>query len=428
MPIVVLGLSHKTAPVEIREKLTFPQAEQGEALKELLNSDFISEAVIVSTCNRTEVYFVCTSEEKGKEEAIKFISSNRKLPPKSFQSYLYSFSDRAAVYHLLRVVSSLDSMVVGEAQILGQIKKAYEVALESGATRAIFNRLFRQALEVGKLVRTETSIGESAVSISYAAVQLAKNVFEDLSGRRAMIIGAGEMGELTVVHLLDCGIKSIYVVNRTFKRAVELARKFGGQPFSFEQLYDCLAEADIVISSTGATGFVVTEGKVAEVMKKRKNRPLFFIDIAVPRDVEPAVGGLYNVFLYDIDDLEQVVESNKKEREKEAQKAESIIEGEVEEFFDWLSTLEVVPLLSSFRRQIEEIKNIELETFLNKMPHLSEKEQEAIRIMAHRLVNKFLHNPTLKLKKAINEKDGYNYIEALRFLFDLSEEEKCEEE
>lgn len=428
MPIVVLGLSHKTAPVEIREKLSFPDAEQGEVLKELLTSNCISEAVVVSTCNRTEIYFVCTSEDKGEEEVIKFISSNRQLPAKSFQPYLYSYSDRAAVYHLLRVVSSLESMVLGEAQILGQIKDAYEIALESGATRTIFNRLFRQALEVGKLVRTETSIGESAVSISYAAVQLAKNVFEDLSGRRAMIIGAGEMGELTVVHLLDCGVKSIYVVNRTFKRAVELAKKFGGQPFSFEQLYECLAEADIVISSTGASGFVVTEGKVAEVMKKRKNRPLFFIDIAVPRDVEPAVGGLYNVFLYDIDDLEQVVESNKKEREKEAHKAELIIEGEVEEFFDWLSTLEVVPLLSSFRRKIEEIKDEELKAFLNKMSHLSKKDQEAIKIMAHRLVNKFLHNPTLKLKGVVNEKDSYNYIEALRFLFDLTEEEKCEEE
>lgn len=428
MPIVVLGLSHKTAPVEVREKLSFPEAEQGDALKELLASECLSEAVIVSTCNRTEIYFVCTSEEKGKEEVIKFISSNRRLPTESFQPYLYFFTERAAVYHLLRVVSSLDSMVIGEAQILGQIKDAYEIALESGATKTIFNRLFRQALEVGKLVRTETSIGEAAVSISYAAVQLAKNVFEDLSGRRAMIIGAGEMGELTVVHLLDCGVKSIYVVNRTYKRAVELAKKFGGQPFSFDQLYDCLAEADIVISSTGATGFVVTEGRVAEVMKKRKNRPLFFIDIAVPRDVEPSVGGLYNVFLYDIDDLEQVVESNKKEREKEARKAESIIEGEVEEFFDWLSTLEVVPLLRSFRRQIEEIKEKELETFLNKMPHLSEKDKEAVKVMTHRLVNKFLHNPTLKLKEVVNEKDGYNYIEALRFLFDLTEEEECEEE
>ncbi len=428
MPIVVLGLSHKTAPVEVREKLSFPEAEQGSALKDLLSSDCLSEAVIVSTCNRTEIYFVCTSEEKGKEEVIKFLAANRGLDVKSFQPYLYFFSERAAVHHLLRVVSSLDSMVVGEAQILGQIKDAYELALDSGATRTIFNRLFRQALEVGKLVRTETSIGEAAVSISYAAVQLAKNVFEDLSGRKAMIIGAGEMGELTVVHLLDCGVKSIYVVNRTYERAVELAKKFGGQPFSFDQLRDCLTEADIVISSTGAPGFVVTQEKVAEVMKKRKNRPLFFIDIAVPRDVEPSVGDLYNVFLYDIDDLEQVVESNKKEREKEAKKAESIIEGEVDEFFDWLSTLEIVPILRSFRRRIEEIKEKELETFLKKMSHLSKKDQEEVKIVVHRLTNKFLHTPTLKLKEVVNEKDGYNYIEALRFLFDLTEkEEKCEE-
>lgn len=428
MPIVVLGLSHKTAPVEVREKLSFTEAEKESFLIELLSSDCLSEAVIVSTCNRTEVYFVCTSEEKGKEEVIKLLSSNRALPAESFRPYLYFFSERAAVQHLLRVGSSLDSMVIGEAQILGQIKDAYELALGSGATKAIFNRLFRQAIEVGKLVRTETSIGEAAVSISYAAVQLAKNVFEDLSGRKAMIIGAGEMGELTVIHLLDCGVKSIYVVNRTYKRAVELANKFGGQPYSFDRLSDCLAEADIVISSTGATGFVVTQDKVAEVMRRRKNRPLFFIDIAVPRDVEPSVGELYNVFLYDIDDLEQVVESNKKEREKEARKAESIIEGEVDEFFDWLSTLEVVPLLRSFRKQMEEIKDRELEAFLRKTPHLSEKDREAVKIVAHRLVNKFLHTPTLKLKEVVNEKDGYNYIEALRFLFDLSEkEEKCEE-
>ncbi len=423
MHLLIVGLSHKTAPVEVREKLSFPLTEQEEALNKLLRYPHIAEGVILSTCNRTEVYAVASEELKGQQEVVDFLCDYSGIKKRKLHPYLYFLSERGAVHHLFRVVSSLDSMVVGEAQILGQVKEAYEAALEFGVTKSIFNRFFRQALSVGKRVRSETAIGESAVSISYAAVQLAKTVFEELVGRLVMIIGAGEMGELTVKHLIDLGVKSVLVTNRTYQRAVDLAKEFGGRAVAFERRFEEMHLVDIVISSTGAPHYVIEKDDLVEVMKRRRGRPIFLIDIAVPRDVDPEVGKVYNVFLYDIDDLEAVVEANKKEREKEAQRAEEIIEEEVGEFLDWLCTLEVVPTLKELRDWAEKVKDDELAKALSKLSSMSDKDKKVVNTLAHAIVNKLLHQPTVKLKECALQKDGYNYVEALRLLFDLEEKD-----
>jgi glutamyl-tRNA reductase len=383
----------------------------------------IAEGVILSTCNRTEVYTVTSEELKGQQEVVDFLCDYSGIKKRKLRPYLYFLSEKGAVHHLFRVVSSLDSMVVGEAQILGQVKEAYEVALEFGATKSIFNRFFRQALSVGKRVRSETAIGESAVSISYAAVQLAKTVFEELAGRLVMIIGAGEMGELTVKHLIDLGVKSVLVTNRTYQRAVDLAKEFGGRAIAFENRFDEMSLVDIVISSTGAPHYIIKREDLIEVMKRRRGRPIFLIDIAVPRDVDPEAEKVYNVFLYDIDDLEAVVEANKKEREREAQLAEEIIDEEVEEFLDWLCTLEVVPTLKELRDWAEKVKEDELAKALSKLSSMSDKDKRVVNTLAHAIVNKLLHQPTVKLKECALRKDGYSYVEALRLLFGLEEEE-----
>ncbi len=421
MFLLLVGLSHKTAPVEIREKIAFPESKLVGALNSLLKNDFISEAVILSTCNRSEIYVVTNNLDKGKEGVVNFLCSYHDLSRKRLEGFLYFKTGLDVTYHLFRVISSLDSMVVGEAQILGQVKEAYSHAFEAGATNVILNRLFRHAFSVGKRVRTETEIGESAVSISYAAVELAKKVFEDLRGKTVMIIGAGKMSELTAKHLLGNGVTSVIVSNRTHERAVELAHKFQGRAVKFDENLEYMVEADIVISSTGAPHYVIKKDDVVKIMQARKHKPIFFIDIAVPRDVEPEVNDIYNAYLYDIDDLGSVVEANIAERRKEAEKCEAIVSEEVEEFFAWLNSLEVVPAISALKKKAEEIRESELKKMEGKFSHLSEKEKNAIEALASGIVNKLLHEPVVELKSRARHKDGYVYIEALRELFNLQE-------
>jgi len=418
--VVVVGLSHKTAPVEIREKLSFPEGKLKESLRRLLSYPHISEGVVLSTCNRTEVYAVCNNPRKGREDIVKFLCDYHELEKRELSRYLYFHDSIDAIHHLFDVAASLDSMVVGEAQILGQVKEAYNHSFEIGATSIIFNRLFRHAFRVGKRVRTETRIGESAVSISYAAVELAKTVFEDLKGHTVMIIGAGKMSELTAKHLLANGVSSVIVSNRTYERAVELAERFQGKAVRFDENIKYMAKADIVISSTGAPHYVVKKDDVAKVMQMRRNRPIFFIDIAVPRDVDPGVNDLYNVFLYDIDDLESVVKANLAEREKEAEKAEAITDGEVEEFLSWLQSLEVTPIVFALKERAESIRRAEMTRVLGKLD-LSEEEKNAINVLTGAIVNKLLHQPIVRIKECANQKDGYVYIESLRRLFGLEE-------
>ena len=421
MQLVLVGLSHKTAPIDIREKLTFPAERQAEALGVLTGGEEIAEAVILSTCNRTEIYVVAATEDGGVESVIEFMSEYHTLDRHELTRYLYIVKGEAVVRHLFRVVASLDSMVVGEAQILHQVKEGYECAFEGGGTGRAFNKLFRQSFEVGKRVRTETAIGESAVSISYAAVELAKKVFDTLAGRTILILGAGKMSELTAKHLVGNGVARVLVANRTFERAEEMAARFQGTAVPFDRLYDHLREADIVISSTAATEHVVTKRDLAQALRGR-NRALFLIDIAVPRDIDPGVNDLAGVFLYDIDDLNGVVEANLEERMVEARRAEGIIDEEVAAFLGWLESMEVVPTVAAIRAKAEVIRQMELEKALKRL-ELSDRELKTIDALTCAIVNKMLHGPTARLKQAAGGKEGYTYMEIARALYGLDDSE-----
>ena len=421
MHLVLVGLSHKTAPVAIREKLSLDGDCQTGALQTLSTVGSIGEAVILSTCNRTEVYAVASDHEAGVDEIVTFLADEHDIDRAELSRYLYVITGEPVVRHLFRVVASLDSMVVGEAQILGQAKSAYDLALSAGTTGRALNRLFRQSFEVGKRVRTETAIGESAVSISYAAVELAKKVFDSLEGRTVLVVGAGEMSELTLRHLVSNGVRRVYVVNRTFERAEEMAGRFNGIAAPYEQLYDRMRESDIVISSTAATDYVITKRDLAPVARSR-TRPLFLIDIAVPRDIDPAANDLGGVFLYDIDDLSGVVEANLEERMAEARRAEGIIDEEIGTFYTWLDSMDVVPTVAAIRAKAEVIRELELEKALRRLD-LSEKELKTIDALTCAIVNKMLHGPTARLKKAAAGRDGYVYLDIARELYGLDDSE-----
>jgi len=419
MQLTLVGLSHKTAPIEIREKLTFPAHRQADALSLCCSGEHVAEAVILSTCNRTEIYAVTTGGDEGVDAVIDFIADYHDLDRHELVRYLYITRGEAVVRHLFRVVASLDSMVIGEAQILGQVKEAYEHAFDNGASGRAFNRLFRQSFEVGKRVRTETEIGENAVSISYAAVELARKVFDSLEGRTILVLGAGKMSELTAKHLVCNGVKAVLVANRTYERAVELAERFEGEAIRYDDLFTRMAEADILISSTAAQNYVITRDDVAATLKSRGGRPLFLIDIAVPRDIDPAVNELSNVFVYDIDDLNGVVESNLEERMREARRAEVIIDEEIATFVSWLESLEVVPTIAAIRDKAEVIRQAELEKALRKLGGLSEKERKTVEALSCSIVNKMLHGPTARLHQAAGSKDGYTVLETARQLYGL---------
>lgn len=422
MHIIVSGLSHKTAPVEIREALNFPEHSLGEALNNLTSYAHINEGVILSTCNRTEIYAVAGDIDSGRENIISFLEDRHGLKDCRIEDYLYFHDSLAAVNHLFRVVSSLDSMVVGEAQILGQAKEAYANAFEAQTTNLVLNRLFRQAFAVGKRVRTETDIGENAVSISYAAVQLAKKVFSDLTGKSVMIVGAGKMSELTAKHLLANGVSDVIITNRSYDKAVDMAKVFCGRAVEFDHLVDEMAGADIVISSTGAPNYVIDKEDMKAVMAKRRHRPIFLIDIAVPRDIDPETNDVDNVYLYDIDDLQSVVESNLAERSREAKGAEKIIKVEIQDFLTWQSALEVVPTISELRQKAERIRQGEIEKIASKMGDLSDEQRNALNALTSGIINKLLHEPMVRLKDSARHKEGYLYVDSLRHLFALDED------
>jgi glutamyl-tRNA reductase len=424
MHILVSGLSHKTAPVEIREALAFPEHTLGEALTDLTSFPHINEAIILSTCNRTEVYTVGSDLDCSQQDVVTFLNSCHDLKHCNTEDYLYFHDSLGAVNHLFRVVSSLDSMIVGEAQILGQAKAAYSHAFEVQTTNLVLNRLFRQAFAVGKRVRTETDIGENAVSISYAAVQLAKKVFSDLAGKSVMLIGAGKMSELTAKHLLSNGVKDVIITNRSYDNAVAMAKTFKGRAVEFDALIDEMAKADIVISSTGAPHSILEKEDMKKVMAKRRYRPIFLIDIAVPRDIDADVNDVENVYLYDIDDLQSVVDSNLEERAREAKEAENIIKQEVQEFLAWLSSLEVIPTIADLRRQADRIRQAELERIGSKLEGLSAEELNAVNTLANGIINKLLHEPMVRLKQSAGQKEGYLYVDSLRHLFALDDNEE----
>jgi glutamyl-tRNA reductase len=419
MHLTLVGLSHKTAPIEIREKLTFPAHRQADALSDLICGAQVSEAVILSTCNRTEIYAVTAGAQEGIDAVVEFACDFHELDRTELAPYLYVSQGDAVVRHLFAVVASLDSMVVGEAQILGQVKEAYDHSFANGAAGRVCNKLFRHSFEVGKRVRSETAIGEAAVSISYAAVELARKVFDTLAGRTILVLGAGKMSELTAKHLVSQGVHSVLVANRTYERAVELAERFEGEAIRYDDLFERMRDADIVISSTAATHYVVRRDDVAAVMRKRSGRPLFLIDIAVPRDIEPAVNDLRDVFLYDIDDLSGVVESNLEDRQREARKAQVIIDEEFREFESWLESMEVVPTIAAIRAKAEALRAEELDRALKRLDGLTDKQIATVEALSLSIVNKMLHGPTARLRSVAAEKDGYQYVDTARHLWGL---------
>lgn len=418
MSILVVGLNHKTADVEVREKLAFNGSRLEEGLLRIKELPEIDEAVILSTCNRVEIYAGAGDPDKAFEAVKSFLSEFHCIGRPALETSLYRHIDDYAVRHIFMVASSLDSMVVGEPQILGQMKDAFEFALAKKATGMLLNKLMKKAISVAKRVRTETGIADNAVSISFAAAQLAKKIFTDLSEKSFMLLGAGEMAELAAKHMIGFGVKEVIVVNRTYERGCELAKEFNGRAAGFDNLLTELVEADIVICSTGARHYVIEKEEMQQVMKKRRQRPVFIIDISVPRNIAPEINSLDNVYLYDVDDLQGVVEANISERKKEAEKAEGIIEEEIAAFNKWMSSLDSVPTIVALREKAEGIKREEFERLINKFPDLEEKERKAIEYMATAIVNKLIHSPTAALKEDTEDRDIL--VAAVRKLYGLN--------
>lgn len=418
--IVLIGINHKTAPVELRECIAFTEDESASALRALAGKPDIKEVLVFSTCNRVEVLVVTDNKAHAIDATKEYIAEANKIPREEFEDSLYIHAGDEAVRHIFRVASSLDSMVVGEPQILGQVKDAYRLATESKASGVILNRLLHRTFFVAKRIRTETGIGDNAVSISYAAVELGRKIFGSLEGKNVLLVGAGEMAELAVEHLIRNKAEKIYVANRTFQNGVELARRFKGEAIRFEEITDSLKLVDIIISSTGSPDYVITRDQVKGVIRIRRNRPLFFIDIAVPRDIDPRVNRLTNSYVYDIDDLQGVIDENIEDRQREAIKGERIVDEAVIRFREWYASLEVVPTIVALRRKLDAIAETEIKKTLqsNKIP---EPGIAAVKKMADALINKIMHDPTLFLKKSGMPGDKSKHIDTVRKIFNLDE-------
>lgn len=420
MHIVLVGLNHKAAPVEVRERIAFSSSQLPAALAEA--SRYVGEAVILSTCNRTELYTLAARPEEGAAGLCRFLSEHHRIPLGEFQQYLYRHVDLAAVGHLFSVACGTDSMLLGEPQVLGQVREAYEAALAARSAGVVLGTLFRQAIVVGKRARTETGISRNAASISYAAVELARKIFGALAERHILIVGAGTMGELTAKTLLDCGAKAVIVANRTRSRAEEIAGRFGWKVLDFAHLAQGLATADIVISSTAAPHYVLRPDLIADAMERRQHRPLFIIDIAVPRDVDPAVQGMADVYLYDVDDLHSVVEGNLRQRESEMPKVQEIVAEETAKFAAWLASLRAMPTITALRSRAELVRQREMEKAAARLRHLSAEDWQVIGALTCAIVNKILHEPTVRLKaKGSQALAGSRYVDVARDLFGLTE-------
>jgi len=419
--LILVGVNHKTTPVEIREKLAFTKGKIEESVNHLFNFPDIIEHTILSTCNRVEIYARANSQDSAIKSIKQFICDFHQLSLVELEDHFYSYSNKEAVEHLFRVSSSLDSMILGEAQILGQVKEAYSLARDLRSTGLVLNQLFEKAFSIAKKVREETGIAERSVSISSAAVELAQKIFDDLENHTVMLVGTGEMAELAAKHLISYGVKTIYVTSRTYERAANLARALNGSALDFEAFKNELHRADIVITSTSAPNFIIKKEIVEKAIHERKNKPIFFIDIAVPRDIEPDVNDLENVYLYDIDDLQVVVSANIKEREKEAKNAMNFISQEVTKFNNWVGALDAVPTIVEIRKKAENIRKQEIEKTLKKISHLSEDDKQLLRQMSSSMINKILHKPTIKLKQKTQSEDGHVYLKAIRHLFHLDD-------
>ncbi|MHB8067402.1 MAG: glutamyl-tRNA reductase [Desulfobaccales bacterium] len=417
MNLVLLGLNHKTAPVALREKVAGLLTDLDAVYQDLQNQA-LAELVLYATCNRVES-LCATAEPDAAIARIRAFFVSRDISPEDLDASLYIHQDRDAVQHLFRVASSLDSLVVGEPQILGQIKEAYRQATRNQATGPILNRLLHKTFSVAKRVRRETGIGDHAVSISYAAVTLGRKIFGSLAGKAAVLVGAGEMAELALEHLKSDGIGRIIVANRTLERGLQLAQRFGGEAVSLEELADQLLHADIIISSTGSPQHLLTREQVKGAMRRRKNRPLFFIDIAVPRDLDPAINDLDNVYLYNIDDLKEVIEFNWQRRQQEAVKAERLVAAETFKFLEWLQTLEVFPTIIALKEKADRICEAELEKTLKQLGPLTEEQRQSLEVLTQSITQKLLHDPIIFLKGYHHPQKPTRELDTVRRLFNL---------
>jgi glutamyl-tRNA reductase len=416
----LIGVNHKSAPLDVRERLAIPESRLPEACRDLTTYPGIEEGMVISTCNRVEVV---THTTNGSADLRGFLHGHFQLRPEDLNGHLYEFREKDAVRHVFRVASSLDSLVVGEAQILGQVKEAYATARAVGAVRGQLDQLFTRAFAVAKRVRTETAVGSSSVSIASVAVELAQKIFGSLQGKTVFIVGAGKMSELAARHLMAHGCAAIFVANRTYDRAIGLAQKFNGQAIKFDDLYETCDRADIVITSTGAPHAIFRREHGEQFLSRRKNRPMFFIDIAVPRDVSPEMAKLDGIFAYDIDDLQQAVTSHVADRTKEAELAEAIIAGEVEKFEARIEarahTLDVVPTIVELHERFETIRQAEIDRVRGRLGHLTPDQEVALETMTRGIINKVMHTPIAALKSAARDSEATTVIDVVRKLFNL---------
>jgi len=420
MNLTLVGINHRTAPVEVRERMHIPESRLAQAVSDLVHRGGIREGLILSTCNRVEVATSAEDSVDAQPIMQQFLADHHQFDLGPYQRFFYHYQQQEVVRHLFRVACSLDSMILGEPQILGQLKRAYALAHEAGGLNGSLNEIVNQALAVARRVRRETALGSAAVSVSYAAVELAKKIFGNLEGRTIFVIGAGKMSELAAKHLLRSGASAIYVTNRTYERAVQLAAAFRGTAIAFDQLFEHLPKADIVISSTGASGYVVNKECVAKILSARRNRPVFFVDIAVPRDIDPLVNELDNVFVYDIDDLGQVVEANKKQREREAVWAEEIVQEEVQRTMRRLASRDLVPTIVALEDRLNAIREGELERYNGRLGNLTPEQRQAVDALTRGIMNKILHGPITELKSEAGQPEQAALVRLVRKIFGLA--------
>lgn len=421
MNLALVGINHRTAPVEIRERMNIQEDRLSAAVSDLVHRDGIEEGLILSTCNRVEVVTRLRDQADPVPLLRGFLADYHHCDLAPYERYFYWYRQEEAIRHLFRVASSLDSMILGEPQVLGQMKSAYTTARGVGALSGALNEIVSQALAAGRRVRRETAIGATAVSVSYAAVELARKIFGSLEGKTIFVIGAGKMSELAAKHLLRSGASAIFVSNRTYERAVELARAFHGTAIRFEELFDHIERADIIISSTAAPHFVIYRSQAEKWLSARKNRPMFFVDIAVPRNVEPSINELGNAFVYDIDDLGQVVEANRKQREREAVWAEEIVHQEVQRTVRRLAAHEVVPTIVALEERLNRIREGEMERLRGRLSALTSDQREAVDALTRSIQNKILHGPITELKSGAGRPDHGALVQLIRKIFGVVE-------
>ncbi|MDP4084531.1 MAG: glutamyl-tRNA reductase [Bacillota bacterium] len=421
MHILVIGLNYETAPVEIRERLTFNETDLSKAIKILKDKKSVLENIILSTCNRTEIYAVVDQLHTGRYYIKEFLSEWFGMKQDDFTPYLYYREEDSAIEHLFKVSCGLNSMILGETQILGQVRSSFLLGQQEETTGSVFNHLFKQAITVAKRGHSETDIGANAVSVSYAAVELAKKIFGTIENKHVLILGAGKMGELAAQNLHGSGVRKVTVINRTYEKAVVLADRFGGDAKNLDQLQESLIDTDILISSTGAKDFVITKEMMGKVEKLRKGKPLFMVDIAVPRDLDPKIAELENIFLYDIDDLEGIVEANLQERKVAAEKIMLMVEKEIVEFKQWLGTLGVVPVISALREKALAIQAETMESIERKLPTLSDHDKKVLNKHTKSIINQLLKDPILQAKELAASPDADNALDLFIKIFNLEE-------